>query len=1161
MKQNPLIKKTLLCSAATLLLLLTAVPTASAHELTGMRVEYQENPIGIDSPRPRLSWELKTQEGLRDVSQKAFQIEVVNERTGRRVWNSGKRQGDLSVGIAYGGEPLEPETRYSWKATVWTNKGGKAVGTAAFETGLHGAWDGAQWIGGGDDSRNLYAPYTNIFRLSFHIRLGQNDGPGKAAFVYGGNEERMLDGRKNLYHLQAAKGKNYMAAELDVSQVAAEGARLNLYRMGYHPDDRVDQPLHSFVVPKELINEQNSHGEHEVELVSLNGGTNVFLDGRELGWAFLNPWGMNGDALSFPALCEIGYSVPAHQEVSFSQIEIRNYRSPRNRLARFEGQHFATAETPQFQTFDPSRGALPLLRTRFTTLQGKTVKMARIYATARGIYDLYLNGKRVSPSYFNQGLTQYNRTHLYQTFDVTPLLQSGSNALGAELGEGWWSGAITYAQENQNLFGDRQSLLLKMVITYQDGTRQTLVTHPEDWRYSLDGGSLYGSFFHGEVYDARRAEAVKGWASADFDDSRWQQAVEVGLEGTVATEGLQADYSQLRILSQEETGVEAVDTITAIGVTSPRKGLYVYDMGQNCAAVPLIRFSHLKPGTVVRMRYAEVTYPDLPAYDGNQGMVMMENIRSARAQDTYIALGAETETFSPRHTFHGYRYIEISGVDEALPLTDVASIALSSIGQFAAHFETSSPLVNRLWKNIGWSYRSNFLSIPTDCPQRNERMGWSGDLSVFSRTATYMAQVPQFLRRHMRAMRDIQTEDGRFPDVAPVGGGFGGLLWGSAGITVPYESFTQYADTVMLREHYEAMKHYVDYVQKAYIDPETQVIVQKWQGNKLGDWLSLEYERSDKSLLWECYFIYDLQIMARVAKVLGKTADEQHFEALIKKRKEHFKRTYLQAGTLKTIYSSFVPDKKGELVDNQTSYVLPLAFGIVEGDEAQQLLKHLEATIMRSGKTDVGQHCPPYSLMTGFIGTGWINRVLSAYGRPDLAYRLLLQTSYPSWLYSVEQGATTIWERLNSYTHTDGFGGNNGMNSFNHYSFGAVGSWMINDVLGIESDAESAGMQHFLLHPQPDPTGGLTYAKGDVQTLFGRVESKWEKQGSGICYEFSVPGNTTATLTLPVPSGAKVTESGVPVKDKGKGYQIESRQADAYMVALHSGRYRFEVMP
>jgi alpha-L-rhamnosidase len=457
------------------------------------------------------------------------------------------------------------------------------------------------------------------------------------------------------------------------------------------------------------------------------------------------------------------------------------------------------------------------------------------------------------------------------------------------------------------------------------------------------------------------------------------------------------------------------------------------------------------------------------------------------------------------------------------------------------------------------------LPISTDCPQRNERLGWSGDISVFSRTATYLAGVPQFLRRHMMAMRNVQRADGRFTDVAPLGGGFGGILWGSAAITVAWESYQQYDDKDMLAEHYDAMKKYIEYILEKNIDPKTGVLTQENPGfwGNLGDWLSPEEGKNNKSLLWEAYFIYDLELMQKMATVLGKPEDAARFSKLYTGRKDFFNGTYIEAGTGKTAYRDSSGDgvsKQWKTIDTQGSYALPLAFGIINKPNETAVSKNFATTVMRENKTDAGTVCPPYSLMTGFIGTAWINKALSDNGYTNIAYNLLQQTTYPSWLYPVEQGATTIWERLNSYTHSDGFGGNNRMNSFNHYSFGAIGAWMYNYSLGIERDEAFPGFKHFILKPQPDPTGKMTYAKGHYNSMYGRIESGWEIKGNSCYYHFAVPANTSATLHLNAVSINDI-KAGQHSLMSLNGVKYSGKENGHYVFKLQPGNYNIQVQP
>ena len=755
---------------------------------------------------------------------------------------------------------------------------------------------------------------------------------------------------------------------------------------------------------------------------------------------------------------------------------------------------------------------------------------------------MYINGERVGEKdYFTPGYTQYNKTHMYQTYDVTDMVKKGDNAIGAMMGEGWWSGLLNFGS-NWNYFGDRQSLLAKLVITYTDGTTEVVTTNPDTWKYYDDGPMRYDSFFMGEVYDATKEAAIEGWSTASYDDSGWEDAVEVPIDDTTTWDGY--SYDDLQLIGQIGENVSAVMTRTAESVTEVRPGVYVYDMGQNLVGVPKVTINDGAAGDKITLRVAEVLYPDLPESGDNVGMIMQENLRAALCQDIYIAKDGD-QVIKPSFTFHGFRYLEITGIDEPLPLEAVQAEVISSIKELSSSYETSNEKVNKLWENITWSMRGNFLSIPTDTPARNERMGWGGDISVFSRTATYLSDVNQFLKRHTIALRDTQREDGRFNDVAPVGGGFGGLLWGSAGMTVPWEAYQQFGDKTLLAEHYDAMKLYMAYLDTT-VDPDTGLI----SDSRLGDWLSPELSKTDNHLLVTAYHVYDLWIMAKVAEILGKADDAAYYWEKYEERKHFFNQTFVDPTTHKTIKAD------GILSDSQASYAVPLALGVFSEEHIPSAQKHLAATVMRENIDDEGETRPPYSLMTGFIGTAWISQALSDSGYDDAAYRLLQNTSYPSWLYPVENGATTIWERLNSYTHENGFGGNNSMNSFNHYAFGAVGAWMYSHSLGIQRDEDHPGFKHFILQPTSDPSGEMTWAKGHYDSVYGRIESSWNVENGTLTYKATVPANTTATVYIPTYNQDTVTEGGRPIETSEGVTFIEFKDGKA-VYELESGSYEF----
>lgn len=1176
--------------------------------ITRLQTEYQETPLGTDVQKPVFSWQMKADQNRRGLSQKTYQIQVTDE-TGLTVWNSNKITSGTSIGIAYNGEALKPATRYTWKVTVRDQDDNETTKQSWFETGLMNpdpklsAWNGASWIGGTDKDMVLYSHYLTVYQLRYDVQLDQKSKSVRAGFILGANDARLMDKNKNIQGVENKKDSSYIKVELDITAVNGTEtgkAKINLYRVGYTQSDRANIPFKTFEIPLNIINQANKYNAHQIWASSVFGVFNFYVDGNDQAHNIttddsgktnninLNPIGRGADYIAYPIVGDIGFSLDKGQKAYFSNVAIMNFRSPSNILFQedlsastyngiFSGankthfyvtnrQYVLDAKTQQLCIIaNPTQNATPMLRTEFKT-SAKIIKKARLYATARGIYEMYLNGERIGKEYFSPGLTQYNKTQLYQTYDVTAMVSANANnALGAILSEGWWSGNITFTGENWNFFGDRQSLLAKLVITYNDGSEQTITTNPNTWKYHNDGPIRYGSFFQGEVYDANKESAITDWSKPGFNDFNWTKTQTIGLEGTTynnpSASSSNLDFSGMKLMGMPGVTATIVKTLKPVSMEEVRPGVFVYDMGQNMVGFPKIEFENTVKGDTIMMRYAEVKYPDSNEYGTNKGMIMLENMRAAMVRDIHYCKG-NNDVVQPRFTFHGFRYLEITGIKKALPLDKITGMVLSSIDTITSSYETSNTLVNKLWKNIEWSTRANFLYIPTDTPARNERMGWSGDINVFSKTATYIANVGPFLKRHMLAMRDMQDANGRFTDTAPVTDAFGGILWGSAGIIVAWESYQQYGDISLLAEHYEAMKHYLDYL-KTNLNPATGV-----QSNSLlGDWLSPEGYKNDDTILWDAYYAYDLDIMEKVAAILGKTDDAKRFEQEYAARKEHFNKTHIDLATGKTIHSGHrfpwgyrVPKEelpeKGSFSDTQASYAIPLAFDLFNKDTESKAANNLVTTLERKNKDELGVMRPEYSLMTGFIGTASISAALSKNGKDKQAYQLLQQTSYPSWLYSVENGATTIWERLNSYTKENGFGGNNNMNSFNHYSFGAVGAWMINNSLGIVRD--EPGFKKFILQPTPDPTGKMTFAKGHYDSMYGKIRSEWKITGQKTVYTIEVPANTTATLFIKATNLNKVTEANQKIKQL-KGITYIGQKEDKLAFTLLSGTYEFIV--
>ena len=1159
------------------------------HLQVTLSIQRENTPLCVETPTPEFSWYLSAQS--RCVKQEAYRLQVLST-TGESVWDTGDEK-SCSNRCSYAGPALMPETAYIVRLTITDNRGTTATTESLFRTGLMDTdpesprWQGAKWIGTG--TRSLWAPALSVFQLSCQITL--EEGAEKAGLLFGGNDPRLMDRDKNILGVEARRFGSYIWVRLNTSPLKEkENAQLEIFRVGYTKEDSREVPLFSLPIPETVLNPENRHSPHTILIKSNYGQIQVFLDGTELrnkserpgpfddGSINLNPMGRGGDFVCFPNLCDIGAKVEAGQKARFRDLTVKNYRRPESVLAKVWEEEITLDgdERGGFRLFDPSCHGLPLLRREFSATKPQR---AWLTITARGIYEAYINGKKVGEDYFAPGLTQYDKTHMYQVYDVTDLLRSGENALGIELSEGWWSGAISFRGENWNFWGDCQSVRAKLTMEGPDGRIETIITN-EYFEATDDGPDRYGSFFQGQVYDAIYEEHVRGWLEPGFKGN-WPAAREIPLsEETVLlgeyaaglgphTGSSNMSYDGLKLMGQIGNGVKCVEVLPALSMEEVRPGVYVYDFGQNIAGIPEIILPGGAPGQEVTLRYGEILYPNLPEYGENQGMLMTENLRGAWVTDI-VYLGEEPITFCPHFTFHGFRYLEVTGVEAPPELNKVKALALSSVEHLTADYRCSDEGVNQLFRNICWSLRDNFLSVPTDCPQRNERMGWSGDLSVFSRTAVYLCDADAFLRRHLMAMRDLQAQDGMFPDIAPVASGFGGILWGSAGMTVPWEMYLQYGDEAILREHYEAMEKYIAYLLRNVDDTGLQT------AGALGDWLGPQKDQIDNKLLWMAYFVYDLYIMSKTAEILEKPQADDYF-ALYAMTRHRLNQVFFDPESHKTVYSSkeaakneggFGPPgpKKplppqepggGYRMDTQTSYCVPLALELVDETHKQEAGVHLAHVCGTESRDDDGILRPPYSLMTGFIGTAWILPALTLAGRDDIAYRMLMNHQYPSWLYPVDQGATTIWERLDSYTLDRGFGGHNSMNSFNHYSFGAVGQWLLSRSLGIAR--EQPGFQRFTLCPMPDEGREMTWAEGWCLTPAGKIESCWEQFPRGVRYTVTVPANTGCLLQLPGNPFSAVTESGLSPAE-AEGVAPLGHNGTAHQFWLESGTYVFDVI-
>ena len=731
----------------------------------------------------------------------------------------------------------------------------------------------------------------------------------------------------------------------------------------------------------------------------------------------------------------------------------------------------------------------PYLRKEFTVATG--VKRAIVYATAQGVYELSLNGQRVSNDVFMPGWTDYKQRIYYTAYDVTDLLKEGPNAIGAILGDGWFRGNISCI--GQNKYGNKLRLKAQLHIDYQNGQSEILATDPS-WKASY-GPILESDMQAGEVYDARLE--MPGWSQAGFDQSSWSPIV---------------TGASLKPLLQAYPGVpvRAVKELPAVKVSEPTPGTYVFDLGQNFSGWARLKVNG-QAGDEVTMIFAEMLKDDGSAYT--------INLRSARAVDTYVLKGGGEEVWEPRFTFHGFRYVQVTGLKEKPTADTITGIVLYSDSPESSSFECSNPMVNKIQENIVWGQRSNYLEVPTDCPQRDERLGWTGDTQVFIRTGCYNQDVSEFFTKWMVDLMDTQNRQGLFGNQAPVFHGHGAAAWACAGIICPWTIYKVYGDTRMIETHYDAMVRYMDACGKDGLGGRK---VHTW-----GDWLA-PGGRPPTEFISAAYHAYTTSLMAEMAVALGKIDDATKYNKQFQDIRAHFQKTFVKAD-----------GKIGR--ELQTAYCMALSFDLLTAAQRKQAEAHLIERIKADN----------YHLTSGFLGIPILLPTLTDMGRSDIAYRMIQNTTYPSWGYSIEQGATTIWERWNSYSKDRGFGDVK-MNSFNHYSLGACGEWMFRSMLGIETDG--AGFKKITMKPELGE--GITWAKGHYDSIQGRIGSDWKIENKTFHWNITVPANTTATVYVPTKDAAAVTESGKPA-NKADGLKFLRMEKDRAVYQVSAGSYGF----
>jgi alpha-L-rhamnosidase len=739
----------------------------------------------------------------------------------------------------------------------------------------------------------------------------------------------------------------------------------------------------------------------------------------------------------------------------------------------------------------------------------KKIKSAFAYITSLGIYEAQINGQRVGQEYFTPGWTAYNKRLQYQAYDVTNLLKNGENVVGVRIGNGWFRGYIGYPGQKE-VYGRELALLFQLKINYTDGSSDYILSD-ESWKSST-GEIRTNDFYNGEIINANLRQ--QGWATPGFDDNGWAQ---VKLMSSLPAQ----------LVATENEPVRQRERMPALKFIITPEGDKVLDFGQNMVGWVRMKLRGNK-GDTIKVSHAEVL--------DKFGNFYTTNLRSAKQQNIYILSGEGEEWFEPVFTFQGFRYIKIEGLNYDPDPADFTGIALYSDMQKTGEFETSDPLINQLQKNIQWGQRGNFLDVPTDCPQRDERLGWTGDAQAFYRTATFNFGVRNFFAKWLKDLALEQSPEGSVSFVVPnvLGdGATGSTGWGDAATIIPWQQWLVYGDIRTLAQQYPSMQAWINYMKSKSNN-------HLWNtGFHFGDWLFYRPDDdtdgraaiTDKYLIAQCFYANSIQLTLNAAEVLGKTEDVVMYRSLLDDVKKAFLQEYVTPN--------------GRLVSSsQTAYVLALQFDMLPGNLRQKAADRLAENVR-----SYGNH-----LTTGFLGTPYLCHVLSRFGYADLAYTLLLQKTFPSWLYPVTMGATTIWERWDGQKPDSTFQ-NPGMNSFNHYAYGAIGAWMYQYIAGINPDPQQPGYKHIVL--RPSTAGEFTHAKASYQTPYGQLVSAWKKEGDRIIMEITIPANTEATVYFKTATLANITEGGAALAGR-KDFIPLGSQGGHIPVRIGSGNYRFE---
>jgi alpha-L-rhamnosidase len=1071
-----------------------------------LECESLTTPLGMDAKTPLLSW--KTQDSRAGARQTAYEIQVASSSAGLTagkadIWDSGRVESGSSIGVKYGGPALAASKRYFWRVLAWDRDGKQysASDVSWWETGLleQENWK-AKWIGFEEPELRAVRDAGAVW-----VTNPETEAPKEAEKT--GHDFRLRFELKKTVR----RGVLYVTGQ-DTASAWVNGKQ-ELQADPLTPWRQMPWKTYSFrEVTKDLRDGKNLLAV-EVVHYSPSGGRAQSVARTPMN-AVLYVEATDGSVETFRSGAQ-GWRATLDASGTWQSAEYDD-----------NGWKEAIPYVLPPSSFDAGdlgnampNGAVKSLRRTFEV--GKPVASARVYATALGSYKLFLNGKSVGREILAPGWTDFRERVVYQEYDVTADVKAGKNAMGALLAPGWYSTPLQWYRQGYNYGVTPPALRAQLRIEYKDGTVDWVLTD-EKWKADISP-ILSAEIYDGETYDARRVQA--GWDTAGFDDSKWKSAEIVAPKPA-------------QIVWQYFQPIRAEKTLEAKAVTSPSPGVYVFDFGQNLSGVPRIRVQGAA-GTDVKLRFAEVLNPD--------GTIYTENLRTAKATDHFILAGKGIEEFEPTFTFHGYRYAEISGLKTKPQIGDVKAVAFHTDAPFTANLKTSSAMINQLWSNILWGQRSNFVGVPTDCPQRDERLGWSADAQVFWRTATYNMDLAAFSRKFGADLRGTQIGTDMYgifaPGVSSSNPGYG-TGWSDAGVVIPWTSWIQTGDSEVAEENWAGMEKYLAAIQA--VNPD--YLWKKNYGIPFADWLAPE-GTTPVDLIATAYWAYDATLMKQMAHALGKTADEQKYGELFEKIKAAFNQAYVKPDGFvggvppPPVFASGTAAKLSDKpVETQTGYVLALNMNLLPDSlrsvAAKRLVDRLEANHWRLG--------------TGFLGTPYLLGALTDTGHADVAYRLLLNTEYPSWGYLVEHGATTMWERWNG----DQMRGDPSMNSYNHYAYGAVADWIYRYAAGIDTLPADPGFHTILLHPNFDKRlGNLDFS---YESSYGTIHSAWTVKGNKAMWNLTIPANASGHLPLGSEQAQAWKLDGQFLSQSAK-LKALTGNGSGLEYELPAGSYQFEV--